>query len=490
MRHSPAPNFAFRQSPTAAFLAVLVLIPQLLLAAETAKIDGYVTEIHTYRAFEVEDYRIERPEDLPIELSIRGSNSTAELDPKDLRVGMEVVVTGESKGRNREIRATSVRVIQDDLEAVRRSVLIERVPSLRLTEYGWEGEIFADGQVIRFNPFTIVKFEPNRSEKRAQPRGREKRAEADVEDASFRSLGSIDRVGPNTFLTYEGLREKDGSIAATRLTFVRNEVQPNEARWRKRLRSAVKEPDFRRNRPGVLTIGSMGRYRLVPSEEAQGYLRRLGESLIPEFQRQLPANDPNKIPFRFYLVQGRFPNAFALPNGIIVVNAPIVEILENEAQLAFVLSHEISHAVQEHTRRQREHKKVERTALLVGSLAASVMGADVTSDILSYAEQAIVAGYSRHHENQADRVGLANLVSSGYDPREAPHVWKIMSEKTLHTPAFFWASHDNHTKRRSFLMAEIRNNYSNLDFSGYRNDSDAYDEFVRQVKETRKRRRR
>ena len=492
MRQAVSYLVTFSKSPTVAFFAVAVLLPQFLSAMENVQIHGYVTAVHSYRTFEVEDYRIERAEHLPIELSIRGRDSAGELKPEDLRVGMEVVVNGEATGRNKEIHASSIRVFQDDLEAIRRSVLIELPLSLRVTEFGWEGEIFADGQIIRFNPFTVIKFEPNRSEKRAQGRDQVKKskATAGLENASSQPFGSIDQVGPNTFLTYEGLREADGSIAATRLTFVRNELQPNEARWRKRLESTVKEPGTKKNRPKVLTIGSIGRFRLVPSDEAQSYLGELGESLIPKFQRELPPNDPNKIPFRFYLVQGRFPNAFALPNGIIVVNTSMVGILENEAQLAFVLSHEISHAVQEHTRQRREHKKFERTALLVGSLAASVMGADITSDVLSYVEQAIEAGHSRKHENQADRVGLANLVLRGYDPREASRVWKILSEKNLHSPAFFWASHDNPTKRRSFLMAEIRNNYANLDFSSYRRDSDAYQEFVQQVRETRRKKRR
>ena len=495
-RHSPSLYGAFYQSLSAAFLALLALIPQLLLAAETATIDGYVTEIHTYQVFEVEDYRVERAENLPIELSIRGSDSLGELKPEDLRVGMEVLVSGEVTGRSKEIRASSIRVFEEDLKAVLGSVLIELPPSLRVTEFGWEGEIFADGQVIRFNPFTIVEFEPNRSEKKAERQGRRKKSRersktvVGLDKASSSPLGSIDRVGPNTFLTYQGLREADGSVAATRLTFVRNELQRNEARWRKRLSSTVKEPNVKKNRPKMLTIGSLGRYRLVPSDEAQSYLRELGESLIPEFQRELPPDDPNKIPFQFYLIRDRFPNAFALPNGVIVVNDSMVGILESEAQLAFVLSHEISHAVQEHTRRQREHKKLERAALLVGSIAASAMGADIASDVLSYAEQAIVAGYSRKHENQADRVGLANLVLRGYDPREAARAWKVFSEEALHTPGFFWASHDNPTKRRSFLMAEIRNNYANLDISSYRRDSDAFQEFVQLVRETRKRKRR
>ena len=53
-------------------------------------------------------------------------------------------------------------------------------------------------------------------------------------------------------------------------------------------------------------------------------------------------------------------NAFATPNGIVVVNSGLIEMLENEAQLAAVVGHEISHATHEHTWRQQQyHKRLE-----------------------------------------------------------------------------------------------------------------------------------
>jgi hypothetical protein len=65
-----------------------------------------------------------------------------------------------------------------------------------------------------------------------------------------------------------------------------------------------------------------------------------------------------------------------------------------------------------------------------------------------------------------NRLGLEYMVDAGYDPREAPRVWKQMATALGDAPTnFFWSNHDNHATRRSYLMNELKNNYSRLDYS-------------------------
>jgi predicted Zn-dependent protease len=77
-----------------------------------------------------------------------------------------------------------------------------------------------------------------------------------------------------------------------------------------------------------------------------------------------------------------------------------------------------------------------------------------------------VNGHQRQLENQSDRVGLEYMVDAGYDPREAPAVWKLMAKTNgVDATNFFWSSHDNAPTRRSYLMNELKNNYRDLDYS-------------------------
>jgi hypothetical protein len=58
------------------------------------------------------------------------------------------------------------------------------------------------------------------------------------------------------------------------------------------------------------------------------------------------------------------------------------------------------------------------------------------------------------------------MTDAGYDPRESPRVWKLVTKKHGDMPTnFFWSSHDSNTERRSFQMLTIRNSLSHLDFS-------------------------
>jgi hypothetical protein len=196
-------------------------------------------------------------------------------------------------------------------------------------------------------------------------------------------------------------------------------------------------------------------------------------SLVPAIQRNLPPGDPNKIPFQFFVVQQKAPNASALANGTVVVHSGILTLLENEAQLASVLGYEIAHATQEHTYRELQYHHKKLAVLRIGSAVAAAYGKRDLANLATLAEAAIRNGYSRSLENQADRIGMEYMIAAGYDPREAPRVWKVMSQRLGDYPTnFFWSNHDNNTTRRSYLMAELKNNYSNLDFDSYKRSSD------------------
>ena len=171
------------------------------------------------------------------------------------------------------------------------------------------------------------------------------------------------------------------------------------------------------------------------------------------------------------------PNAFALANGTVVLYSGMLMMLENEAQLAAVLGHEIAHAVQEHTYRQSQYHKKALMALRIGAAVGAAYGGRAVADLANLTEAAIRNGYSRSLENQADRIGTEYMLAAGYDPREAARVWKVMALKSGdHATNFFWSTHDNHTTRRSYLMSELKTNYDGIDFESYKRDDRRFTE--------------
>jgi len=241
---------------------------------------------------------------------------------------------------------------------------------------------------------------------------------------------------------------------------------------------------------GELKINRVGKFKTVPDQSVQEYVTRIGQQLIPSYQRELAETDPAKIPFRFFVVQNKEPNAFALANGVVVIHSGLFDVLENEAQFAAIVGHEIAHAVQEHTWRQEQHQKGTRTALAIGAAFAAAYGQYALRDTLTLVQAAMQNGYARNLENQADRLGIEYMVNAGYDPREAPRVWKMMATKLGDTPTnFFWSNHDNHATRRSYLMNELKNNYSTLDYSQFVKDEDQFKAIVDRVHNSSNRKR-
>jgi predicted Zn-dependent protease len=136
--------------------------------------------------------------------------------------------------------------------------------------------------------------------------------------------------------------------------------------------------------------------------------------------------------FTVILIDDASLNAFAAPGGIIGVNGGLFLNADNEGQFASVLSHELAHLSQRHFARNVLNAK-DRS--LTSSLA---MISSIALALISNNPQAMVVGqaflqtqslrYSRLFEKEADRVGFANLVRAGYDPKSMGEMFKNMND--------------------------------------------------------------
>jgi hypothetical protein len=461
------------------YLACLALVCLSSFSfAKDFKVHGFVTAVNSPTNFEIDDVKIKRENTLSLEIEEEeGEEALASFKPEDIRVGTELEIKGDYDEASGDLKAKSIKVFLDDTRTIKRTALIEEVPSLQKTDAGWSGALQADGQRVAVTPTTVVTYKPNKSERKQL-----KQTKDDDEKAT--TLASLNVLNLDTFIHYEGVRQSDGSILARKVEFQHAELEPGEAKMWKQLTPKVKEPNFSNFRPGELKMERM-KYKLVPNKEAQDYVSNLGQSLIPARQKELAAGDPLKIPFSFYLIEDKSFNASAYPNGVVVVHSGLFDVLQNESQLAFVLSHEITHSIEKHTWRQHEYHKGALMALRIGGAVGAGFGGNSVSNLTTMIEAGIRNGYARSLENQADRVGLEWMLASGYDIREAPQAWKAVSKKYGDRRTnVFWDNHDNNTTRRSYLMAELKNNYSDVDYSKLKKDSDQFHHIADVVKDS------
>jgi predicted Zn-dependent protease len=127
---------------------------------------------------------------------------------------------------------------------------------------------------------------------------------------------------------------------------------------------------------------------------------------------------PN-LPFQFYIQNSSVPNAFALPGYVAITRGLLCE-MENEAQFAAVMGHEIGHVMARHTAQKISRATLQQLGLALG---AAALGGGKNNDTLlrlgAVGSSLLLLSYDRRQELQADRLGVKYMAAIGYDPRQA-----------------------------------------------------------------------
>ncbi len=137
----------------------------------------------------------------------------------------------------------------------------------------------------------------------------------------------------------------------------------------------------------------------------QDYVNRIGQSLVVN-------SDRPRFPFTFTVLDSPDINAFATPGGFIYVNRGLLAYLDSEAELAGVLAHEIGHVTARHASRQ---KTASTTNSVLSVMAYVLTGSSDVAEASNMAGTALVRGYGREHELEADSLGAKNMHKTGYD---------------------------------------------------------------------------
>ncbi|MDR9439376.1 MAG: M48 family metalloprotease [Halomonas sp.] len=157
------------------------------------------------------------------------------------------------------------------------------------------------------------------------------------------------------------------------------------------------------------------------------------ESLVA---RLLPHSGLGEARTAVTLVESRLLNAFAVPGGVIGVNAGLFAFAEHEAELASVIAHELGHLAQRHYARGKT--RAEQTqipamaAMLAGMLIAAGGGGDAGIAAAMGSQAAFIQdqlSYSRRFEQEADRVGLQAMADAGYEPSAMAAMFHAMQRR-------------------------------------------------------------
>ncbi len=177
------------------------------------------------------------------------------------------------------------------------------------------------------------------------------------------------------------------------------------------------------------------------------------ENYLNEVARKLQAHtDRPEIAYQIKVINDPYLNAFAFPNGVIYVHTGILARMDNEAQLAALLAHEIIHCTRRHSLRVLRSIQ-DRPAYIAAvrqSLAKIAMIQELARFLGLTGSMAAITGYTREFETEADLAGLDLMEKANYDLREAIKLfghmrWAIENEE-IEEP-FFFGTHPNVQQR-------------------------------------------
>jgi len=194
---------------------------------------------------------------------------------------------------------------------------------------------------------------------------------------------------------------------------------------------------------------------LPDSSPETEYIRQLGQKLVATIPSQF------SWPFDFHVVAQKEINAFALPGGPMFINIGTITATANEAQLAGVMAHEMSHVYMQHSAKQAAKAQ---TTGLVEEIAGAALGATVGGTLAQLGEagiqvtaQGVMLKYSRTDESQADAVGAVILYKADYNPQAMADFFKTLESQTRGAPPQWLSDHPNPGNREQAIEIELRN---------------------------------
>jgi len=182
------------------------------------------------------------------------------------------------------------------------------------------------------------------------------------------------------------------------------------------------------------------------------YVKRVGKRLVSAREAQ-----ESGFPFTFEVVADPSINAFALPGGPMFINTGLLRAVDNEAQLAGVMGHEMSHVILRHgTNQASKSKLIELPAVLGSQMAGGSMAGKLAQLGIGLGANSVLLKFSRSAESQADLMGSHLMAESGYNPIEMARFFdKLNAEGGQRAPQFL-SDHPNPENREKAIEEEIQ----------------------------------
>jgi predicted Zn-dependent protease len=191
--------------------------------------------------------------------------------------------------------------------------------------------------------------------------------------------------------------------------------------------------------------------KVSDNQDVQKYVQGVGNKIVELNKDRLP----KEFKPTFTVLENDQINAFAIPGGDIFVYTGLLRAVENEAELASVLSHEMGHVVERHAAQGMVAQ------LGLGTIAELIVGKNPSTLAqigTSIAANGFLVRNTQSMERQADQVGMKTMIASGWDPHQMIAFFNKLAAQQGHAPSAleaFLSSHPPPADRAQYLTKEL-----------------------------------
>ena len=282
-----------------------------------------------------------------------------------------------------------------------------------------------------------------------------------VADAKTKLKGtaSLAEMPEGWSVKLEGMRDARGFLVASKVEAKPNGTEGSEAEI---IAASDQAEKIWVSKGMMFEPGDSGKiYKIGDILEKGPYVdraRRIMKRLVPPYipQERL----------RVRVVKTKDWNASAMANGAVWVFTGLMDDFDDD-ELAIVLAHELTHYSYEHIRRNQSRGGLGEIlgagAQVAGAVIGGTVGA-VTQMGGQLGASALLSGYSREYEDQADRVGMRYAYEAGFDVTKGTGLWEKFKAKYGEQDKFsnfFAGDHSRPTERIKHIREEIERNYTN-----------------------------
>ncbi len=243
------------------------------------------------------------------------------------------------------------------------------------------------------------------------------------------------------------------AIVLTAVVFVPPGAWADRTRFRPGINSFSPQQDIELGKKAATEVQQKMQMCNLPRADA--YLTKLGSRLVQDLN-----TNGVQYPWEFHCANDKSINAFALPGGYVFVNRGTIEAADNEAQLAGVMAHELSHVALRHGTNQATKAQYAQLGSGILGAAGSIFGGtagSAASNVGQLAFGTVLLKYSRGAETQADVMGTQVLYDAGYDPRALAAFFENLNALTAgKNPPEFFSDHPNPDRRIERVEEEIQ----------------------------------